>query len=67
MGVVKFDGLRKPPAPLDAHDLAVQAFGDTVGDGVLHEAQHTVEMSFEHARDLLHRLQAGSYGPAVPL
>ena len=66
MAVVKFDGLRKPPA-FRLMLRILLFFGDTVGDGVLPEAQHTVEMSFEHARDLLHRVQAGSYGPAVPL
>ena len=29
---------------LDAHDLAVEAFGDAIGDRVLHEAEHAEEI-----------------------
>ena len=43
---------------LDAHDLAVEAFGHAVGDRVLHEPQDAIEMPVNHARHLLHRLQA---------
>ena len=52
---------------LDAHDLAIEPFGDAVGDRVLHEAEHAVEMTLECARDCLDRLEAGPHRPAVPL
>jgi hypothetical protein len=44
--------------PLDAHDLAVQAFGDAISDRVLHEAQDAIEMAVDHSGDFLHRLEA---------
>ena len=55
---MKFDGLRKPPA-FRLMLRILLFFGDTVGDGVLPEAQHAVEMSCEHARDLLPRVPGG--------
>src|SRR5829696_10409115 len=53
--------------PFDAHDLAVQSLGHAVRDGMLHEAEHAIEMSLEHARDLLHGIETRPDGPAVPL
>src|SRR5581483_11681180 len=43
--------------PLDAHDFAVQAFGDAVGDGVPNKAKHAREMGFQHPRHLLDGVQ----------
>ena len=60
---MKFDGLRKPPA-FRLMLRILLFFGDTVGDGVLHEAQHAVEMSCEHARDLLRRVPGGIVRPS---
>ena len=49
---------------LDAHDLAVQALSDAVGDGMLHEAEHAVEMTFQRRGDLLDGLEPRAYGQA---
>jgi len=51
---------------LDAHDLAVQAFGDAVGDGMLHESEHAVEMTLERRRDVLDGLEPRADCPGVP-
>ena len=53
--------------PLDAHDLAVQSFGDAIRDRMLGEAEHTIKMPLEHARHLLHRIEPRAHRPAVPL
>ena len=39
--------LRNPPAFRDAHDLAVETFGDAVRDPMLHESEHTIAMTLE--------------------
>ena len=47
-------------------DLAVESFGDGVGDGVSHVGQEVVEAAMEHFGDLDDRRQATATGPAVP-
>ena len=48
LGVTEASGLA-----LDAHDLAVEPLGHAVGDWVPHVAPLALEVSSEHARDLL--------------
>src|SRR5437588_911483 len=36
------------------------------GDRVLHEPEHAIEMTFERAGDLLHRLEPRPHSPRVP-
>src|SRR3954469_24330762 len=51
---------------LDAHDLAVETFGDTVRDRMLHEAEDAVEMTLQSDRHLFDRLEPRADGPTVP-
>jgi hypothetical protein len=41
----------------DAHDLAVEPFGHAVGDRVLDEPEHTVEVSLERGRNGLNGIE----------
>ena len=50
----------------DAHDLAVEPFGHAVGDRVLDEPEHPVEVSLERGRDGLDGIELRADGPAIP-
>ena len=50
----------------DAHDLAVETFGHTVGDRVRDKPKHAREMTFECGRDVLHGLEPRPNRPPVP-
>ena len=51
---------------LDGHDLAVEAFGYRIGDRMVTVRDHVVELSCQHPRDGLDRLQPAANGPCVP-
>src|SRR5438128_5131885 len=52
--------------PFDAHDFAVETFGDAVRDRMLHESEHTITMTLEDSGDLPHRLEPRARRPPVP-